>query len=215
MDTQKKKWVILLNLFGFSLFTIMLINVLTEGYMLTVDRWVHAHIHVLRTPLMTEWVTMLTNTNGMMNSYIFAFCVILLLVYNKWYAEIWFYLGSTLGSTALFISIKYLIQRTRPLSDVIQETGYSFPSGHTTMATAMAIALYVVFSRHITSNTLKMLFLTACLIWPVLIGFSRIYLSAHWSSDVLGAFGLGIFWVTLLYMFYIYLQKESFSHKID
>lgn len=210
MDTNKKKWIILFNLSGLSLFIIMLINVLTEGYMLTVDKWVHTQIHGLRTPLMTEWVTILTNTNGMINSYIFAFCVILLLTYKKWYTEIWFYLGTTLGSTALFIAVKYLVQRIRPVSDILEVTGYSFPSGHTTMATAMAIALCVVFYRHISSGTLRMLFLIACLIWPVLIGFSRIYLSVHWSSDVLGGFGLGIFWITLFYMFYIYITKRIF-----
>ena len=215
MNTEKKKWLLLLNLFGLSLFLLMLINVLTEGSMLTVDKWVHAHIDLLRTPPLTEWVIMLTNTNGMVNSYIFAFCVILILAYNKWYAEIWFYIGVTLGSTALFISVKYLAERTRPASDVIEVTGYSFPSGHTTMATAMAIALYVVFSRKIPSPTFRMIFLTACLIWPLLIGFSRIYLSVHWSSDVLGGLGFGLFWSTLFYMLYVYFTKETFTYKTD
>lgn len=207
---QKNKWSILLNIFGFSLFTITLFNVLTDGYMLVLDEYIHAHMQLLETPLMNEWITMLTNMNGMINSYIFAFCVTMLLAYKKWYADIWFYIGVTLGSTVLFIAIKYLVQRTRPLSDIIEVTGYSFPSGHTTMATAMALAFYLVFTKHITSNTLRILFLTSCLLWPVMIGFSRIYLSAHWGTDVLAGFGLGIFWVTLLYIYFTpSLEKKA------
>lgn len=205
---QKNKWIILLNVLGLSLFTIMLINVLTDGYMLVLDKWIYTHMHTLRTPLLNEWITMLTNINGMINSYIFALCVITILAYKKVYADIWFYLGATLGSTGLFIAVKYMILRTRPVSDIIEVTGYSFPSGHTTMSTAMSIAFYVVFSKYIASNTLRILFLIACLIWPMMIGFSRIYLGVHWFSDVLGGFGLGIFWVTLFYMFYTCSRKK-------
>lgn len=65
---------------------------------------------------------------------------------------------------------------------VIAAHGYSFPSGHTTLAFCMAVVLADTFPRH----KHKFYFL-ACI-----VGFSRIYLGVHFPSDVLAGIILGI-----------------------
>lgn len=65
---------------------------------------------------------------------------------------------------------------------VIGASGYSFPSGHTTLAFCMAAVLADAFPRH----KKKFYFLA------FIVGFSRIYLGVHFPSDVLAGLVLGI-----------------------
>ena len=62
-------------------------------------------------------------------------------------------------------------------------TGYSFPSGHTTMATSFYGCLSKVYKKKLLS--------ILCGILIVLIGLSRLYLGVHWPLDVVGGLLLG------------------------
>lgn len=83
--------------------------------------------------------------------------------------------------------IKNLVHRPRPfhtikgLVPLMTPHGFSFPSGHATLAMAMA----VVFSHHFPKSR------AAVYTLAVLIGFSRVYFGVHYLSDVLGGFLLG------------------------
>lgn len=91
--------------------------------------------------------------------------------------------------------LKNLVARPRPFADeqsafhvwwlaagALKEEGYSFPSGHTTMAAAVGFSL--CFS-------LKKKKALAFLLFPFLMGASRVYFAVHYASDVLGAWLLG------------------------
>jgi undecaprenyl-diphosphatase len=104
--------------------------------------------------------------------------------------------------------IKLLVERARPVLKIINEQGFSFPSGHSTMSMAMALSLYFIFADSISSRAGRIVLLVVALLWPILIAFTRVYLNVHWLSDTLAGFSLGIFWVTLVLLFYPY-----WSHK--
>lgn len=95
---------------------------------------------------------------------------------------------------ALFLNliVKYSFQRIRPFESIIEETGYSFPSGHTMCSTAFyGLFLYFIIKSDI-KYIYKWIFAFFFLILIIFIGISRIYLGAHYFSDVIGAFILGI-----------------------
>ncbi len=92
-------------------------------------------------------------------------------------------------STILNNIIKVIIMRERPeVLKLVIETSYSFPSGHTMASvTIYGILLYLVNKTDLKSglkNTLRVILI----ILPILIGISRIYLGAHFASDVIGAY---------------------------
>jgi len=93
--------------------------------------------------------------------------------------------------------LKSILQKPRPMFSLVSETSYSFPSGHAVLAVAF-YGLIVYFAyKNLKSRVLKVLVYFAGVIFIFLIGFSRIYLSAHFYSDVLAGWILGGTWLIL------------------
>lgn len=125
-------------------------------------------------------------------------------VKRKWY-HLFLLIFGMAGGLLTEISIKILVQRERPLFSLVDETGYSFPSGHATMATIFFLVFLLAFKDDIKNKYLKYAFIVAVILTFISVGFSRIYLSAHWFSDVLAGFVLGIFWLTLLMLVFKFI----------
>ena len=91
---------------------------------------------------------------------------------------------------------KYAIDRHRPdFIAAVTATSPSFPSGHATGAMAIYGFLAYAIARDLGGwgQRFEVAYWTAALI--VLIGFSRIFLSVHYASDVVGGFMVGAFWL--------------------
>ncbi|BAF71244.1 phosphatase PAP2 family protein [Sulfurovum sp. NBC37-1] len=187
---------------GLVVFLLMFVNVLTDGPMLKVDEWVSLHVSELHTETGTKMIVFLTDLNGVVASTILFVLISTFLWYKKRYGDLRFFLFSFLGATLLFNLFKFTVRRARPDTSLFELATYSFPSGHTTMATVLALALYVVFVKRIDAGVPRALLLLLCILWPVMIAFTRVYLNVHWFSDVIAGLSLGLFWVTLSTMVY-------------
>lgn len=90
--------------------------------------------------------------------------------------------------------------RPRPpaILSVVTELDGSFPSGHANISVALyALGFYLLF-RVTRSSRLRRLWLALAFLFPLLIGFSRLYLGAHYLSDVLAGWGVGLWWSILV-----------------
>lgn len=89
--------------------------------------------------------------------------------------------------------IKIVIRRPRPLNiNIIVEKGFSFPSGHSMVSAAFYGFLIYIIHDNIKEKYLRYILYTFILILILLIGFSRIYLGVHYTSDVLAGFLISI-----------------------
>lgn len=89
--------------------------------------------------------------------------------------------------------LKRILQRPRPTEfRIVEETGYSFPSGHSMVSMAFYGYLIYLIYRYIKNKYVKWILITILSILICLIGISRIYLGVHYTSDVLGGFLLSI-----------------------
>ena len=100
--------------------------------------------------------------------------------------------------TVLNNVLKYIVQRERPNElRLVNETSYSFPSGHSMISMAFyGYFIYLIY-KYVKNKYVKFIsiFLLSCLI--VLIGFSRVYLGVHYTSDVLSGFVISIGYLAL------------------
>jgi undecaprenyl-diphosphatase len=111
-------------------------------------------------------------------------------------------LGAMAGDAVLVAICKALIGSPRPLNEIINETNFSFPSGHVTGAVVLLGVLIFVAWKH--WKTMKARVLTGAIYFSItaVVGFDRIYLNVHWLSDVIGGVLLGAFWLLLaIYLF--------------
>jgi membrane-associated phospholipid phosphatase len=110
------------------------------------------------------------------------------------------------GISSLLNSVfKIAVGRPRPTPDLVTvyvtETGKSFPSGHAFFAAVfLGLVAYLTFT-HFSHRSFRILTSSSILILIFLIGASRIYLGAHWTSDVLGGYLLGAVFLIMFIWF--------------
>jgi len=102
------------------------------------------------------------------------------------------------GSTVLYNLFKRIIERPRPpAADAVGSySHWSFPSGHATQC--MAFFAMLVVLAGLGGRARLWLWVIAAAAAVLSVGASRIYLGAHWVTDVLGGYALGGAWVSLL-----------------
>jgi len=115
---------------------------------------------------------------------------------------------SSLLSGILGLGLKMLVNRPRPSKDLVvllEETKYqSFPSGHVLFYTVFFGALILIILRlKKIKYKVKIFLITVCLSVIFFGAVSRVYLGAHWFTDVLGGFILGVFCVLIMGHFYV------------
>lgn len=100
--------------------------------------------------------------------------------------------------TGLNQLLKRILHRPRPTEyRIIQETGYSFPSGHSMISMAFYGYLIYLIYKHVKNKYIKWISISLLSILICLIGISRIYLGVHYTSDVLGGFLISISYLVI------------------
>lgn len=113
--------------------------------------------------------------------------ILLVLIKNK-------KIGISIFSNLVIVTIlnqllKAILQRPRPTEyRIVEETGYSFPSGHSMVSMAFYGYLIYLIYKYVKNKYIKWISIVLLSILVCSIGISRIYLGVHYTSDVLGGF---------------------------
>ena len=93
--------------------------------------------------------------------------------------------------------LKRIVRRNRPVYKVVNESGFSFPSGHAMNNMVFYGLIINYLCKNIKRKSLKILSVSFMMLLVLLIGFSRIYLGVHYFSDVVCGYIIGILYLIL------------------
>lgn len=151
----------------------------------------------------TPYMKIITNFGGA-TCLITITILLLILIKNKKIGLIT--LNNLVAITILNQILKIVLKRPRPTEfRIINETGYSFPSGHSMISMAFyGLLIYLIYKK-IKNKYLKATLIIILLLLILAIGISRIYLGVHYVSDVIGGFLISMSYLIV----YIKLIKKK------
>jgi undecaprenyl-diphosphatase len=124
-----------------------------------------------------------------------------------------FWLAAALLGQALNEGTKRLVDRPRPDATLrdssVHEQSFSYPSGHAMGSIIGYGAMTYIGWTLLRRYWMKLLLATSLGILVLIIGWTRIYLRAHWCTDVLGGWALGLSWLLLCITFVVAKKKKS------
>jgi membrane-associated phospholipid phosphatase len=143
-----------------------------------------------------EWVSFLTG-GWRAPVLIIAGGIVIWRCLGKWEAGL---VLMTWLSSPIDSGLKLVVNRPRPTPDLVHvfqtESGNSFPSGHAFLAIVFwGLLAYLALAR-LQRRSLRVLVLSVSVMIILCVGVSRVYLGAHWPSDVMGGYVVGALFLT-------------------
>lgn len=162
-----------------------------------------------------EWLTDLMGFITFFGSieFVLLATLLLLLLFSLKHEKIFslMLMGSIGVSGFLVFELKEVFLRERPLGIAsVEESDFSFPSGHAMMAIAFWGFLAYFLAKRVKSRLWKIFTVTIVVILAFAISISRVYLGVHWPTDILGSWMLGGVWLAEL----IWLSERQMKELI-
>lgn len=174
-----------------------------------IDREFSAEVQEHSNPMLNTIMRALSWAGYMPNSaYVVVGAIIIFLCCRYWREALFVLLSALSGLVSTVV--KLLVNRPRPgapLVHVLEKTQQqSFPSGHVIFYTAFfGFIIVVMYCRTEIPKILRLSVSGICLLLILLIPLSRIYMGAHWFTDVTAGSLLGM--ICLYVLGYFYLKK--------
>ncbi|KUM25876.1 PA-phosphatase [Mesorhizobium loti] len=188
------------------LFFGILEDVVTGDPLVRADTAIYQALQELRTGPGDAVMLVLTELGDTVVVIAVTTAVLLWLAWKRAWRAAAYWLAAIGGASALNTVIKVTLHRARPTE--LFYTGwsaFSFPSGHSTVN--LALYGFLAFLIGLARPKWRLPVAFTALSFVLLIGFSRLYLGAHWFSDVVGGFAFGTAWLAILAFFH--LRREE------
>ena len=188
-------------------------DVLAKDTLVQVDLAVFHFLQQLRTDSIDRVMIAITQMGSVGVLLPLAVTVALWLAWRRSWHTAAYWVGVAAFGELLVQLLKFTLGRRRPLDLYTGVQLFSFPSGHAVVTTVMLGFLAFLLSRRQTMRT-RLVIAAIAGLYVALVAFSRLYLGAHWLSDVAGGISLGVAWVAMLAMVYTHRGvREDFRPR--
>ena len=144
----------------------------------------------------------------------FVVFIILYLLNNKLEAICCVFNIGITGFTNLIL--KNTIKRYRPMEiRLIDAHGYSFPSGHSSISTAIGLVLIYFILKRIKNKKIAYTLSGLIFTYLILVGISRVYLGVHYPTDVLGGWFIAVIWSYITISAYKFCMNKGVNKFLD
>lgn len=197
---NKKVYIIIFLSLLFIINTILVAMQKVSGF----DSFVRNQVMFSYSEVTTKFMHLITFLGSTVCIITISVIIFVIMILKKKNILSYCFAGLIVTSTLINTFIKLIIARPRPEYISVIEHSFSYPSGHTMAAmTLYGFLIYLLLkSKHTKSN--KIIFSIVLGLIILLVGVSRIYLGAHFASDVFGALILSN---SLLLIFSLFDEK--------
>jgi undecaprenyl-diphosphatase len=187
----------------------MLADEVHNGETLKADEAILRSIHAHASPALDHFFPVYTEIGGV----VFVAIVTAVVISYLWFTARRYkalLLFSAVGGAAIAnYTLKFIFERARPdlWTHLVNETSYSFPSGHAMGSSAFAFGIVAI----LWNTKWRIPSIVVAGLYVISIGFSRLYLGVHYPTDILAGWLLSIVWVVFIASF-IYIRMHH-KHK--
>ncbi|KRM13394.1 phosphatase [Paucilactobacillus suebicus DSM 5007 = KCTC 3549] len=115
--------------------------------------------------------------------------------------------------------VKDVVKRARPSQHMAADNGYSFPSGHVFGFFLVASILFIIVIPNLKRAWVRLFWQIVLVLFILVLAISRVYLYAHYPSDVIGSMLLAYTWLQVCEWLYVWLapimKRWSFVANSD
>ena len=183
------------------LFIALTVGVLIEGPLVRFDQWAADALHASASeaPGLTHFFRVVSVTGSLAALALVSVLVSVALILHRHWSALAAWLVAVLGGEGLNLLLKDLFARPRPQFEhpLVVETSHSFPSGQAMESlVAYGMLAYLLAVLILRGRAKRAVAAGGASVLVILIGFSRLYLGAHYPSDVVGGFAAGGAWLS-------------------
>ena len=188
-------------------FLTLLADYLFDPQLKLADKAVYNFLQSLRSEAGTRVMTALTmGADGFVLTALAAALLAVLVLRRRFALAIT--VGLAIGAQSVFVPlVKAVIQRPRPTALYSGAESFSFPSGHATQSMTVFGVLAVIAAANVSTRW-RPLVILAAVSAAAIVAFTRLYLGAHWLSDVSAGFCFGLL-LTALFAFVSRRQDKA------
>lgn len=174
------------------------------------DEATRAAVHQLASPAMTTVMRGISFLGSTLFLTLATAVVVTWFALRRWGREAKLFAVTMIGASLLNISLKLAFKRARPVPffDLWPPETYSFPSGHALTSCAFFGALAAMITARMKRRRPRVLVWIACATAFLLIGFSRIYLGVHHTTDVIAGFAAALIWILVVRFVEMQLRRR-------
>jgi len=188
-------------------------DVVTQDPLVLADHAVYQLFQSLRTPWGDHVFVSITELgDGLVHAIVIG-AVLAVLLFRRCYRTSGYWLVTLLIAEMLTRLFKWSFHLPRPVALYQGISAFGFPSGHTIMNVVIYGFLAILLARG-SRSSFRWVPLGAALLVSSLIAFSRLYLGAHWLSDVLGGLFIGWSWTVLAGIAYLRGETEPVPRQL-
>ncbi len=185
-----------------------------NGWLAQMDRNAAEFFHPLMTPALTRVVLAVTFFGSVGAVTTLSVIVGIVLILKRSLYRFAAFALTIAGGRILAVALKYLFARARPAPEnpIVTYASYAFPSGHTMGTTLLCGSLAIIGATAVNGFGKRAGFFLLAAVWVMVIGASRIYLGAHYLTDVIGGMTAGIAWLALCWTAVETLRRWRIRH---
>ena len=172
-------------------FVALALNLFFDPEFTRADKAVSAYVQSLRTPAFDKVMIAVTMLGDGKVLAVLALAMVAVIGWHRRWRLAGAVAAAFIGASLFVPVLKSIIQRARPTELYAGAESFSFPSGHATLS-ATIIGIAILLGANGLSRRWRLAAFLGGIAVIVLIAFSRVYLAAHWPSDVLAGVSFGL-----------------------